>query len=76
MKKQIWFISEEKRREFDSKYQNLILSIPKALWEKEDYMPYWYSELSFPIIRKEFLDKLSIEKRELIRELYQEILKH
>ena len=57
MKKQIWFISEEKRREFDSKYQNLILSIPKALWEKEDYMPYWYSELSFPIIRKEFLDK-------------------
>lgn len=70
-----WLISEDKRREFDLKYHKLILSIPKALWEERDYMPYWYSELPFPTIRKEFLDQLPFEHRNAIRDLYIGILK-
>jgi hypothetical protein len=75
MSKIVWVIPEERRRKFDEDYQKMIKNAPEELWIGKDYMPYWDSELPFPIFSKSFTNDLPNEYRQYIRNIYDRIFK-
>jgi hypothetical protein len=70
-----WVISEEKRKQFDAQYVNIIKRIPSEFLDSKDYMPYWYSEFSFPTFNRNFIEKLPHNYRQEISNLYNKIIK-
>lgn len=74
MNKIIWIIPEEKRKKIEEAYQKMIENAPKELWKGKEYMPYWDSELPFPVFSKSFLNDLPNDYKQFIRNIFDRIL--
>lgn len=70
----VWLVSKEKRDAFENSYVDFIQSLPKEIWKDEDYMPTWDSRLSFPLLQRSFVSKLSNSDIKNIQNLYDTII--
>lgn len=66
----IWAVPQKKREQFTTKYLTMIQDVEKELWQNKDYMPYWYSELPYPLFSKAYLNDLPIQIGAKIKNLY------
>lgn len=71
----VWEIPEEKRKQFENQYQNILESVQEDLWSNKDYMPYWYSDLPFPVFSKLFLNELPGEIQKKIKNIFNNVIK-